>query len=39
VLALLNEESSLPSATHIVVADVSLSSFDELLGGGTEVVQ
>lgn len=39
VLALLNEESSLPPATHIVVADVSLSSFDELLGGGTEIVQ
>ena len=39
VLALLNEESSLPSATHIVVADVALASFDELLGGGSEIVQ
>jgi hypothetical protein len=39
VLALLNEEDNLPPATHIAVRDVSLSSFDELLGGGTEVVQ
>jgi len=39
VLELLNEESSLSSVTHIAVADVSLSSFDELLGGSTEVVQ
>jgi hypothetical protein len=39
VLALLNEESNLLPATHIAVADVSLSSFDELLGGASEVVQ
>jgi hypothetical protein len=39
VLALLNEESNLPSATQIVVADVALASFDELLGGGSEIVQ
>src|SRR5262249_22237066 len=39
VLALLNEESNLPPATHIGVADVCLSSFDELLSGGSEVVQ
>jgi hypothetical protein len=39
VLALLNEESNLLPATHIAVADVSLSSFDELLGGTSEVVQ
>ena len=39
VLGLLNEESSLLPATHIAVADVSLSTFDELLGGSTEVVQ
>ena len=39
VLALLNEESCLPSATQIVVADVALASFDELLGGGLEIVQ
>jgi hypothetical protein len=39
VLELLNEESNLLPATHIAVADVSLSSFDELLGGTSEVVQ
>ena len=39
VLALLKEETSLPSATHIVVAEIALASFDELLGGGPEVVQ
>lgn len=39
VLAVLNEESSLLPATHIAVADVSLASFDELLGGASEVVQ
>ncbi|HWH56989.1 MAG TPA: IS21 family transposase [Terriglobales bacterium] len=39
VLALLNEESNLLPATQIAVADVSLSSFDELLGGVAEVVQ
>ena len=39
VLALLNEEGNLPPATHIAVTDVSLSSFDELLGSGTEIVQ
>lgn len=39
VLALLNEESNLLPATQIAVADVSLSSFDELLGGAAEVVQ
>jgi hypothetical protein len=39
VLAFLNEGSNLPPATQIAVADVSLSSFDELLGGASEVVQ
>lgn len=39
VLALLNEESNLLPATHIAVTDVSLASFDELLGGASEVVQ
>ena len=38
-MALLNEESNLPPATYVAVADVSLTSFDELLGGGSEVVQ
>ncbi len=39
VLELLNEEGNLFPATHIEVADLSLSSFDELLRGSTEVVQ
>ena len=39
VLSVLNEESNLPPATHIAVTDVSLASFDELLGGASEVVQ
>jgi hypothetical protein len=39
VLAFLNEDSNLLPATQIAVADVSLSSFDELLGGTSEVVQ
>jgi hypothetical protein len=39
VLQLLNEETSLLPVTHIAVADVSLSSFDELLGSSKEVVQ
>jgi len=39
VVEMLNEENSLFPATHIAVADVSLSSFDELLSGSTEVVQ
>lgn len=39
VLALLNEDSNLLPATQIAVADVSLSCFDELLGGASEIVQ
>jgi hypothetical protein len=39
VLALLNEEGNLLPATAVAVADVSLSCFDELLGGASEVVQ
>jgi len=39
VLALLNENRSIPSATNIDVAEVSLVSFDELLGDGSGVVQ
>ena len=39
VLQLLNQETSLLPVTHIAVADVSLSSFDELLGASSEVVQ
>jgi hypothetical protein len=39
VLKLLDEENAGRPATYIVVADVSLSSFDELLSGRTEVVQ
>jgi hypothetical protein len=39
VLALLNENRSIPPATSIDVAEVSLASFDELLGDGSGVVQ
>jgi hypothetical protein len=39
VLALLNEDSVLPPATSINVADVSLASFDELLGKGSETAE
>jgi hypothetical protein len=39
VLALLNENQSIPPATSIDVAEVSLASFDELLGDGSGVVQ
>ena len=39
VRALLDQENHLLPATHITVCDVSLSSFDELLGGASEVVQ
>jgi hypothetical protein len=39
VLALLNEKRSIPPATSIDVAEVSLSSFDELLGDGSGVPQ
>jgi hypothetical protein len=39
VRAILNESGSMPPATSINVADVSLESFDELLGGGSGVLQ
>ena len=39
VLALLNENRSIPPATSIDVAEVSLASFDELLGNGSGVLQ
>lgn len=39
VLAILNEDRSIPPATNIDVAEVSLGSFDELLGDGSGVVQ
>lgn len=39
VQALLNEESILPPVTHVGVADVCLATFDELLVGGSEIVQ
>jgi hypothetical protein len=39
VLAVLNEHKAVPPVTSIRVAEVSLASFDELLGGGPEVVQ
>lgn len=37
IRTLLNEEVNLPPVTHIAVSDVSLSSFDELLGSGSEM--
>jgi predicted secreted protein len=39
VLVLLNENRSIPPATSIEVAEVSLASFDELLGDGPGVLQ
>jgi hypothetical protein len=39
VLALLNENRSIPPATSIDVVEVSLASFDELLGGEPGAVQ
>jgi hypothetical protein len=39
ILAILNECGTPPPATSIDVAEVSLASFDELLGGGPEVLQ
>jgi hypothetical protein len=39
VLALLNEKRSIPPATRIDVAEVSLASFDELLGDGSAAPQ
>jgi hypothetical protein len=39
VRSLVCRQDSLPPATHIDVADVSLASFDELLGRGSEVLQ
>ena len=35
--ALLNEQAGTPAVTDVAVAEVSLASFDELLGGGAEV--
>jgi hypothetical protein len=39
VRSVLNHANMLPSATNIAVADISLAIFDELLGGGSEVLQ
>jgi hypothetical protein len=39
VRAILAESGAIPPATDINVADVSLESFDELLGGGSGVLQ
>jgi hypothetical protein len=39
VLVLLNENRSIPPATSIEVAEVSLASFDELLGDEPGVLQ
>jgi hypothetical protein len=39
VLTMLNEHSAVPPATSIAVVEVSLASFDELLGNGSGVLQ
>ena len=39
VRSLIRRHDSVEPATHIAVAEVSLASFDELLGRGSEVVQ
>ncbi len=39
IAGVLNEGATLPAATNIDVAEVSLASFDELLGGGSEVTE
>lgn len=39
VRALLNQDVALPPATAVDVTHVSLTAFDELLGGSTEVLQ
>jgi hypothetical protein len=39
VLAVLNENQSIAPPTSIDVAEVSLASFDELLGNGSGVLQ
>ena len=39
IAGMLKEGAPLPAATSINVDEVSLASFDELLGGGSEVIQ
>ncbi len=39
VRAMVEQSAELPAATDIDVAEVQLAGFDELLGGGAEVVQ
>jgi hypothetical protein len=39
VRTLLSQGTNMLPATHVAVSDVSLSSFDELLAGGSECVQ
>lgn len=39
ILTILNENRSIPPATSVDVAEISLASFDELLGGGAEGLQ
>ena len=37
IAGILNEDAALPAATNANIAEVSLASFDELLGSGSEV--
>jgi hypothetical protein len=39
VRCVLSDANMLPAVTNIAVADISLAIFDELLGGGSEVLQ
>ena len=39
VRSLIAQQDDLPPATHVAITEVSLASFDELLGRGSEVVQ
>ena len=39
IAGILNEGAAVPAATNIDVAEVSLASFDELLGDGSEVAE
>lgn len=39
VRSLIARQDSLPPATHVAIAEVSLASFDELLGRASEVIQ
>jgi hypothetical protein len=39
ITGILNEGATVPAATSINITEVSLASFDELLGDGSEVTE